>query len=138
MLVLFNFSFFFSEYSVKENNYDQNEKGFIFVRTRLEDTLENADFLVLKESQSNLVVIDPNDHKKNVLAKDIEFNSINSFFRLIFHSSRIKCDCSCHYLKDYNDKNGNNENIKNIELGTEHCILKKLFKTANRINSLNI
>ena len=42
------------------------------------------------------------------------------------------------FLKDYNDKNGNNENIKNIELGTEHCILKKLFKTANRINSLNI
>ena len=120
------------------SNYDQNEKGFIFVRTRLEDTLENADFLVLKESQSNLVVIDPNDHKKNVLAKDIEFNSVKSFFRLIFHSSRIKCDCSCHYLKDYNDKNGNNENIKNIELGTEHCILKKLFKTANRINSLNI
>ena len=120
------------------SNYDQNEKGFIFVRTGLEDTLENADFLVLKESQSNLVVIDPNDHKKNVLAKDIEFNSIKSFFRLIIHSSRIKCDCSCHYLKDYNDKNGNKENSKNIELGTEHCILKKLFKTANRINSLNI
>ena len=116
-------------------NYNQ---GFIFVRQGLEDTIENSDFLLLKESQSNFVVIDPIDHKKNVLAKDIDFNSIKSFFRLILHSSKIKCDCSCHYLKDYNDKNGNKENSKNVELGTEHCILKKLFKTANRINLLNI
>ena len=116
-------------------NYNQE---FIFVRQGLEDTIENSDFLLLKESQSNFVVIDPIDHKKNVLAKDIDFNSIKSFFRLILHSSKIKCDCSCHYLKDYNDKNGNKENSKNVELGTEHCILKKLFKTANRINLLNI
>ena len=47
----------------------------------------------------------------------------------------MKCDCSCHYLKDNNVKNGANNNGKNIDLGTEHCILKKLFKTANRINS---
>ena len=116
-------------------NYDQSEKGYIFVRIGLEDSLENADFLLLQESKSNFVVIDPLDHKSNVLAKDIDFNSIQFFFKLIIYSSRIKCDCSCHYLKDYNVKNGANNNGKNIDLGTEHCILKKLFKTANRINS---
>ena len=42
-------------------NYNQ---GFIFVRQGLEDTIENSDFLLLKESQSNFVVIDPIDHKK--------------------------------------------------------------------------
>ena len=116
-------------------NYDQSEKGYIFVRIGIEDSLENADFLLLQESKSNFVVIDPLDHKSNVLAKDIDFNSIQFFFKLIGYSSRMKCDCSCHYLKDNNVKNGANNNGKNIDLGTEHCILKKLFKTANRINS---
>ena len=37
-------------------------------------------------------------------------------------------------LKERFDKAGNDMN-KSIELGTEHCILKKIFKTANRINS---
>ena len=116
-------------------NYDQSEKGYIFVRIGIEDSLENADFLLLQETKSNFVVIDPLDHKSNVLAKDIDFNSIQFFFKLIGYSSRMKCDCSCHYLKDNNVKNGTNNNGKNIDLGTEHCILKKLFKTANRINS---
>ena len=124
----------FMNFLIYYNNYDQNEKGYIFVRTGLEDTLENDDFLFLKETKSNLVVIDPLDHKNNVVAKNIDFNNIKFFFKLILYSARIKCDCSCHYLKDYDDKAGNDMN-KSIELGTEHCILKKIFKTANRINS---
>lgn len=34
-------------------------------------------------------------------------------------------------------KKNNNKDIckKYVELGTEHCILKKIFKTAYRINS---
>ena len=124
----------FMNFLIYYNNYDQNEKGYIFVRTGLEDTLENDDFLFLKETKSNLVVIDPLDHKNNVVAKNIDFNNIKFFFKLILYSARIKCDCSCHYLKDYDDKAGNDMN-KSIELGNEHCILKKIFKTANRINS---
>ena len=123
----------FMNFLIYYSNYDQNETGFIFARTGLEDTLENVDYLLLKETKSKLVVIDPLDHKNNVLAKDIDFNSIKFIFKLIYNSTRIRCDCSCHYLKDYNEKNGNNDKI--IELGTEHCILKKIFKTAKRINS---
>ena len=121
-------------------DYDQNKKGYVFVRIGIEDSLSNADFLLLQETKSKFVVIDPLDHKNNVLAKDIDFNSIQFFFKLIIYSSKIKCDCSCHYLKDYNNNNGTNNNVKKIDLATEHCILKKLFKTANRINSnlLNI
>ena len=121
-------------------NYDQNEKGFIFVRTGIEDSLGNDDFLLLKQLKCSLVVIDPLDHKNNVVSKDVDFGSIKFFFKLIWASCRIKCDCSCHYLKDNNEKNGNNDNGKCVDLGTEHCILKKIFKTANRINSnlLNI
>ena len=34
------------------------------------------------------------------------------------------------------DKNDNKDSDKKyVELGTEHCILKKIFKTAYRINS---
>ena len=110
--------------------YDPNEEGFIFVRTGIEDSLENDDFLFLKDTQSSLVVIDPLYHKNNVLDKDIDFNSIKFFFKLILYSLRVKCDCSCHFLKDYE----NNKNTKYVELGEVHCILKKIFKTANRIN----
>ena len=126
----------FINFLIYYHTYDQNEKGFIFVRTGIEDSLENDDFLFLKETQSNLVVVDPLDHKNNVLDKDVDFNSIKFFFKLILYSSRVKCDCSCHYLKNYE----NNLYKKYVELGTEHCVLKKIFKTANRINSnlLNI
>ena len=61
--------------------------------------------------------------------------------RLIYYSSKVKCDCSCHYLKSYkNNENNDNNNVnkedkKYVELGTEHCILKKIFQTAYRINS---
>ena len=113
------------------NKYETEE--FVFVRTGIEDILENGDFLELKQSKRSLVVIDPLNHKNNVFGKDIKFEHIKIIFNVILNSSRVKCDCSCHYIKDYNNKNG--QNIINIELGTEHCILKKMFKTANRINS---
>ena len=113
------------------NKYETDE--FVFVRTGIEDILENVDFLELKESKRSLVIIDPLNHKNNVFGKDIKFEHIKIIFNVILNSSRVKCDCSCHYIKDYYNKNG--QNINNIELGTEHCILKKMFKTANRINS---
>ena len=43
-----------------------------------------------------------------------------------------------HNVKKYNDdiENYNNyENKKYIDLGTQHCILKKIFQTASSINS---
>ena len=126
----------FINFLIYYHTYEPAEKGFIFVRTGIEDSLQNDDFLYLKETQGNWVVIDPLDHKKNVLDKDINFNNIKFLFKLILNSSRIKCDCSCHYIKNYD----NNDNKKYVDLGTEHCILKKIFKTANRVNSnlLNI
>ena len=126
----------FINFLIYYHTYEPAEKGFIFVRTGIEDSLQNDDFLYLKETQGNWVVIDPLDHKKNVLDKDINFNNIKFLFKLILNSSRIKCDCSCHYIKNYDY----NDNKTYVDLGTEHCILKKIFKTANRVNSnlLNI
>ena len=125
-------------------NFDFNEKNYIFVRTGLKDSLENDDYLHLNSFMSKLIIIDPLDHKNNVSLKTTQFRNIQFIFRLIYYSSRVKCDCSCHYLKTYNninkeeakhnDKEGN-EDKKCFELGTEHCILKKKFKTAYRINS---
>ena len=115
------------------NNYETKE--FVFVRTGIEDIIENGDFIELKQKQieRSLVVIDPLNHKNNVFGKDINFEHIKIIFNVILNSSKIKCDCSCHYLNDYHTQNGQNANC--VELGTEHCILKKMFKTANRINS---
>jgi len=112
--------------------YNNFTEGFVFVRTGIEDIIENRDFLELKQSKKSLVVIDPLNHKNNVFGKDIIFDHIKIIFKVILNSSKVKCDCSCHYIKDYQNKNG--QNITGMELGSEHCILKKMFKTANRIN----
>ena len=112
--------------------YNNFTEGFVFVRTGIEDIIENRDFLELKQAKKSLVVIDPLNHKNNVFGKDIIFDHIKIIFKVILNSSKVKCDCSCHYIKDYQNKNG--QNITGMELGTEHCILKKMFKTANRIN----
>ena len=116
------------------NTYEQKEKGFVFPRIGMEDILENDDFLELKQSNSSLVVIDPLNHKNNVFPENVEFKNIKIIFTLILNSCRIKCDCSCHYLKDYYNTHANNGNDKSFELGSEHCILKRMFKTARRIN----
>ena len=123
-------------------NFDYNEKNYIFVRTGLKDLLENDDYLHLNSFMSKLIIIDPLDHKNNVSLKTAEFRNIQFILRLIYYSSRVKCDCSCHYLKTYNNSNNDEEKNNNkdtckkyVELGTEHCILKKIFKTAYRINS---
>ena len=122
-------------------NFDYNEKNYIFVRTGLKDSLENDDYLHLNSFSNKLIIIDPLDHKNNVSLNTTEFRSIQFILKLIYYSSRVKCDCSCHYLRNNNIKEGEKNNIKEeenkkfVELGTEHCILKKIFKTAYRINS---
>ena len=128
-------------------NFDYNEKNYIFVRTGLKDSLESDDYLHLSSFGSNLIIIDPLDHKNNLSLNTGEFKNIKIILKLIYYSCKVKCDCSCHYLKSYknggnnnssNDKDDNN-NVENekkyVELGSEHCILKKLFQTAYRINS---
>ena len=118
-------------------NFDTNDNKYIFVRTGLKDSLESDDYFHLNNYRSKLIIIDPLDHKNNVSLKTTEFRNIQFILRLIYYSSRVKCDCSCHYLKSYNNKDEDNKNgdKKYVELGTEHCILKKIFKTAYRINS---
>ena len=123
-------------------NFDCKEKNYIFVRTGLNDALESDEYLHLTNFNSKLIIIDPLEHKNNVSLKTSEFRNIQFILKLIYLSSKIKCECSCHYLKnskineDTDKKNNkNNDNNKFVELGTEHCILKKIFKTAYRINS---
>ena len=129
-------------------NFDYNEKNYIFVRTGLKDSLESDDYLHLSSFGSNLIIIDPLDHKNNLSLNAGEFKNIKIIMKLIYYSSKVKCDCSCHYLKSYknreNNKNSDDKDNKNIfedekkyvELGTEHCILKKIFQTAYRINKI--
>ena len=120
--------------------YDYSEKSYIFVRTGLKDSLESDDYLYLNSFRTKLIIIDPLDHKNNVSFKT-DFKNIPIIFNLTYISSNVKCDCSCHYLKSYNKneekKNYNNikDNKKYVDLGTQHCILKKIFQTAFRINS---
>ena len=122
-------------------NYDYNEKNYIFVRTGLKDSIESDDYLYLNSFRTKLIIIDPLDHKNNVSLKTGDFRNIPIIFKLTYYSSKVKCDCSCHYLKTYNKNeekknyNNNKENKKYVDLGTQHCILKKIFQTAFRINS---
>ena len=112
-------------------NYDYNGKNYIFVRTGLTDSIESDDYLYLNSFISKLIIIDPLDHKNNVSLHTGYFRNIPNILKKIYYSSNYKCYCSCHYLKNYN----NYENKKYIDLGTQHCILKKIFQTASSINS---
>ena len=65
---------------------------------------------------SKLIIIDPLDHKNNVSLKTGDFRNIPIILKLTYYSSKVKCDCSCHYLKSYNkneDKKNYNNNKEN-------------------------
>ena len=77
-------------------------------------------------------MLDPLNHKNNVFGKNIIFVHIKILFKVKLNSSKIKCDYSCHYIKDYLNKIV--QNITGIELGTKHYIIKKMFKNGIRIS----
>ena len=88
------------------------------------DIYKNSPFIArsLFAPHSDLIIIDPLDHKNNVSLKTTEFRNIQFILRLIYYSSRVKCDCSCHYLKE-----GFSDYMK-----IEHCLLKRIFNAVKR------
>ena len=107
----------------------QGFQQIIYTRNGVTDTVNNEDVEYLKSLQPKLIIIDPLNHRNNVSAKTEDINNAKVIMNMIIYVSKVKCDCSCHYLKNYN------ENVKFVDLGTEHCIFKKICQTAHRINS---
>ena len=87
---------------------------------------ETRDYLINHPTQ--LVIIDPLNHMNNVAERTFCFLNVKLAFRIAFINSNDICECSCHYLIG--------EQQKILELGSEHCILNKIFKTVKRLKSI--
>lgn len=123
--LLYSFFNFYCQFFYENNN-------FIYVKNGINDQQENEIYNYYNMYYSKtLYIIDPVNHSNNVAIRTREYEHFSTILNLIISSTRVNCDCSCHYLKNYDDK----EKEEFIELGTEHCILKKMFRTAKRINS---
>ena len=81
--------------------------------------------------QSELVIVDPLDHKNNVAERLFQFSNVKSTLMICYIIAKDNCECGCHYI-DNDNNNINNSNNNGIE-SKEHCILNKIFKTIKRL-----
>ena len=84
--------------------------------------------------QSELVIVDPLDHKNNVAERLFQFSNVKSTLMICYIVAKDNCECSCHYIdnNDNTNSNNNNNNSSSIE-SKEHCVLNKIFKTIKRL-----
>ena len=115
------------------HQFDFENNSMIFVRTGINDQMEKEAYYYLRANSNQLIIIDPLNHMNNVSLRTVEFKNLRIIFLLVFNAAKVKCDCSCHYIKNYNDDEGKEKDF--VDLGTEHCILKKIFRTAHRVSS---
>ena len=76
--------------------------------------------------QSELVIVDPLDHKNNVAERLFQFSNVKSTLMICYIVAKDNCECGCHYIDNDNTTNSGIEN-------KEHCILNKIFKTIKRL-----
>ena len=107
-----------------------NQKIFVFPSPEND---EEEEPLELEQYKNDLVIIEPLNHK-NIFPDNVDFKNIKNIFNLILKSLNVKCDCSCHCLKEYCNSHGNNIYDISFELTSEHSFLKRMFQTAGRIN----
>jgi hypothetical protein len=126
----------FIEFLNYYSNFD-NKNNFIMVSISPIYSFDNL------QNRSDLVIIDPLNNMNNVSERTYDFKHFQLSFRVCLNIIKDNCECSCHYL-NYDDNNNNNNNVFNCinngynEIGNEHCILKKIFKTLTRNNIIKI
>jgi hypothetical protein len=76
--------------------------------------------------QSELVIVDPLDHKNNVAERLFQFSNVKSTLMICYIVAKDNCECGCHYIDNDNTTNNGIES-------KEHCILNKIFKTIKRL-----
>lgn len=76
--------------------------------------------------QSELVIVDPLDHKNNVAERLFQFSNVKSTLMICYIVAKDNCECGCHYIDNDNTTNSGIES-------KEHCILNKIFKTIKRL-----
>ena len=105
-----------------------NTTNFVFVSVGINDKIEREAYDFVLNHPTELVIIDPLNHMNNVAERTFNFVNVKLAFKIAYTISKDICECCCHYL--IGDKQ------KNYELGSEHCILKKIFKTVKRLKSI--
>ena len=105
-----------------------NTKNIVFVRVGLKDQIEKEACEYVMNHPTQLVIIDPLNHMNNVAERTFNFVNVKLAFKIAYTISKDICECCCHYL--IGDKQ------RFFELGSEHCILKKIFKTVKRLKTI--
>ena len=71
---------------------------------------------------TDLIIIDPLNHKNNVAKNTRQFKNIKLAFTLGVIAAREQCECGCHYETE----------CLNDCMKIEHCILKRIFNAVKR------
>ena len=79
--------------------------------------------------QSELVIVDPLDHKNNVAERLFQFSNVKSTLMICYIVAKDNCECGCHYIDSDSNSNSHSTSIES----KEHCILNKIFKTIKRL-----
>ena len=105
-----------------------NTNNIVFVRGGINDQIEKEACDYVMNHPTQLVIIDPLNHMNNVAETSFNYVNVKLAFKIAYIISKDICECCCHYLIG--------EKQKNYQLGSEHCILKKIFKTVKRLKSI--
>lgn len=115
-----------------------DNKNYILIATGINDKIEQKDLKYIINEEPELIFIDPLNHSNNVSKTFLSLNILKIVFLYCYYSTKKKCDCSCHYLNLHDNieekLNLNYINYSN-EINVEHCMLKKIFKTAIRMST---
>ena len=53
--------------------------------------------------QSELVIVDPLDHKNNVAERLFQFSNVKSTLMICYIVAKDNCECGCHYIDNDNN-----------------------------------
>ena len=78
------------------------------------------------QNNHDLIIVDPLNNQNNVAKSTFQYMNIKMAFMIAFMVSKEDCECGCHY-----------DVLPNKTVGTEHCILKRIFNSVKRFSAAN-
>ena len=82
--------------------------------------------VIRKANNHDLIIVDPLNNQNNVAKSTFQYMNIKMAFMIAFMVSKEDCECGCHY-----------DVLPNKTVGTEHCILKRIFNSVKRFSAAN-
>ena len=89
------------------------------------DAPEQFDNMSLGNVQE-FIIVDPLNNQNNVAKSNHQFMNLKMAFMIAYKVAKEDCECGCHY-----------DVLPNKTVGTEHCILKRIFNSVKRFSAAN-